>query len=95
MPELQQSRPFFKREVLRQLAILDTHLAVSESGYISPRGYSFADAGWAPYTDHYIQKGVGYSLDEFPKVNEWHSRVYVRLAVQRAYCKLRITHKAV
>ena len=95
MPELQQSRAFFKSEVLRQLAILDAHLTVSTSGYISPQGYSFVDAGWAPYSDHYVQKGVGYVLEDFPRVKEWHARIYARPAVQRAYRKLGIIPEAV
>jgi GST-like protein len=93
MPELQQSRAFFKSEVLRQLGLLDAHLATSKSGYISPQGYSFVDAGWAPYSDHYVQKGVVYVLEDFPRVKEWHERVYARPAVQRAYRKLGIIHE--
>lgn len=91
VPEMQLSRPFFRSEVLRLLAVLNSHLAVSKSGYMCPHGYSFVDAGWVVYSDHYIQNGIGFGLDEFPYVKVWHERIYQRPAVQRAYRKLGIT----
>jgi glutathione S-transferase len=93
-PELQSGRPFFKSEVLRQFSILDKHLATSKSGFISSQGYSYVDSGWAPYTDHYIRKGVGYALEDFPNIKKWHTRVYERPAVEMAYQKLGLAHKA-
>jgi len=90
---MQQSRPFFKSEILRLLGVLDTHLAQSKSGFISAHGYSYVDMGWCVYSDHYVQKGVGFSLDEFLNVKAWHERIYEREAVRRAYEKLGIRHE--
>jgi GST-like protein len=90
-PEMQQSRPFFRSEVLRLLGVLDSHLAVSKSGYISTHGYSLVDAGWVVYSDHFAQKGIGFDLDDFPHVKDWHERIYARPAVQHAYQKLGIS----
>jgi len=89
-PYMQQARPFLRSEVLRLLSVLDSHLANSSSGYISPHGYSYADMGWAPYSDHYIQTGLGYELEDFPNIKKWHDRIYARPAVARAYAKLGI-----
>ena len=94
VPELQHGRPFFRSEVLRLLGILDSYLVESKFGYISPHGYSFVDAGWVVYSDHNIQKGIGFGLEEFPHVKDWHERIYQRPAVQRAYGKLGISWQA-
>jgi GST-like protein len=94
MPEMQGSRPYFRSEVLRLLRILDLHLSTSESGYISPHGYSFVDIGWAVYTDHYVQRGIGFELEDFPSVRKWHMAIYGRPAVARAYQKLGIISEA-
>jgi glutathione S-transferase len=90
---MQQSRPFFRSEVLRLLKVLDTHLGQSKSGYISPHGYSYVDMGWCVYSDHYVQKGVGFSLDEFPNVKGWHERIYGREGVRRAHERLGIRYE--
>jgi glutathione S-transferase len=92
---MQQSRPFFKSEILSLLKVLDTHLAPSTSGYISPHGYSYVDMGWVVYSDHCVQKGVGFSLDEFENVKAWHGRIYEREGVRKAYEKLGIRHEEV
>jgi hypothetical protein len=49
--------------------------------------------GWCVYSDHYVQKGVGFSLDEFPNVKGWHERIYGREGVKRAHERLGIRHE--
>jgi hypothetical protein len=47
------------------------------------------------YSDHYVQKGVGFSLDEFLNIKEWHERIYERRVVRGAYRRLGIRYKDV
>jgi hypothetical protein len=49
--------------------------------------------GWVVYSDHYVQKGVGFSLDELPNVKALHGMIYEREAVRRAYERLGIRHE--
>ena len=51
------------------------------------------DMGWVDYSDHYVQKGVGFSLDELPNVKALHGMIYEREAVRRAYERLGIRHE--
>ena len=62
--------PILSSEIMRLLGILDSHLKCSKSGDISTLGYSFANAGWVVYTHHYVQKGAGFVLDDFPGVQD-------------------------
>jgi len=83
---MHQARPVFRSEILRLLGILNDRLSrPGSNGWITDHGFSIADIVWVPLVDGWKQKRCGFSLKDFPAIEDWSDRIFGREAVKKSY----------